>query len=905
MKEFYLNVEQFGNTIFERYIDENGIEKTRTVNYQPSLFCHAKPGMETRYKDIYGKFCTKRDFENMREAKDWIKRMGDIGQPAMGMDDFKLAYLSDMYGSEIVYNRKLIRVANCDIEVTGETFPEPSHAIYEIDAITHYDSVDDKYYVFDLLNSAYGRVSKWCPNLAAKPESEGGDEVKQEILDKVVYMSFETEIEMLLEYVRLWQEKPPVIFTGWNIDGFDVPYLINRITNVLGERVVKKMSPCNKINAKTVSTIYGEQTIYSILGVSMLDYLELYKKFSFTNQPTYNLDYVAEYETGEGKLKYDGPINKLRETNHNRYISYNIVDVHSVQQIDKKRQFIELSLSIGYYSKMQIQSVFSPIKTWDAIIFNSLKDKKLVIPQQKSHIRQSFPGAYVKEPVPNFYKWILSFDLTSLYPSIIRQINISPETIVGSFPVSPLCNYIDKTAPRPSDEYSCSPNGWMFRKDIEGIIPAEVKKVFEQRKEHKKYMLAGQRNLELLKGLMHNAKDSGVEIDVNAFDMKKDFTQADTELLKQASKTDIKLLEELCEMSIVASNTAQINRKLLINSCYGALGNIWFRYYDLRNASAITMFGQLAIQWIERKINEYLNDTLKTENKAYVVAGDTDSVYVCVDELVSRIEHKFNGDTQKLVDFLSKFAEEKMEPAIDKAYQELKEYMNNREHLMFMDREAISGPPLGSKGVGGFWTAKKRYALNVWDMEGTRYDEPKLKIMGLETQKSSTPKSCQIALKESIRRILQEGEASLQEYFKEFEAEFRKQDYKKIAGVSSANNLLKYADAAGYPEKGCPYHIKGVLAYNRATKNIPGVTPIQEGSKIMMVPLKDQNPFDEKCFAWPSGTEIVAELREQVLHHLDYKELFNKTFVKPLSVYSDAAKLDYEKKASLEDFFDI
>lgn len=246
-----------------------------------------------------------------------------------------------------------------------------------------------------------------------------------------------------------------------------------------------------------------------------------------------------------------------------------------------------------------------------------------------------------------------------------------------------------------------------------------------------------------------------------------------------------------------------------------------------------------------------------------------------------------------------------MEPAIDKAYQELKEYMNNREHLMFMDREAISGPPLGSKGVGGFWTAKKRYALNVWDMEGTRYDEPKLKIMGLETQKSSTPKSCQIALKESIRRILQEGEASLQEYFKEFEAEFRKQDYKKIAGVSSANNLLKYADAAGYPEKGCPYHIKGVLAYNRATKNIPGVTPIQEGSKIMMVPLKDQNPFDEKCFAWPSGTEIVAELREQVLHHLDYKELFNKTFVKPLSVYSDAAKLDYEKKASLEDFFDI
>lgn len=334
------------------------------------------------------------------------------------------------------------------------------------------------------------------------------------------------------------------------------------------------------------------------------------------------------------------------------------------------------------------------------------------------------------------------------------------------------------------------------------------------------------------------------------------------------------------------------------------VGNIWFRYYDLRNASAITLFGQLVIQWIERKINEYLNSTLKTKDKKYVIAGDTDSVYVCVDNLVDKVSSVIK-DTQTMVDFLSRFAEEKMEPAINDAFIELKEYMNNREHLMFMDREAISGPPLGSKGLGGFWTAKKRYALNLWDMEGTRYDVPKLKIMGLETQKSSTPKSCQIALTECIRRMLQEGESSLQKYFSEFEKEFKTFEYTTIASVSSANNIAKYSSPEGFPEKGCPYHIKGVLAYIRATKDFPGIDPIFEGEKVMIIPLRDENPYLEKCIAWPSGKKLPREIEDNVLKWIDYQELFRKTFVKPLKSFTDAAKIDYEKRASLADLFDM
>lgn len=498
MTPFYLVVDQIGDDIVERYIDENGIEQIRYVQYEPTLFSHAAEGSITKHKDIYGVPCLPKRFVSIRDAKEWSQKTKGIVE-VLGMDDFKLAYISDTYKNDIKYNRKLIRVANCDIEVTAYEFPNASDAFYEIDAITHYDSIDDKYYVFDLLKSTYGSVSKWDSKLASRKESEGGDEVPQKLLDKVVYFSFDSEKEMLMEYIRLWERKRPVVFTGWNIEGFDIPYILNRIKKICGIDSMKRMSPFGKVTSKIVSNMYGEQEIFNICGVIILDYMDLYKKFSFTNQPSYKLDFVAKYETGVGKLEYDGPISKLRKTNHQRYISYNIMDVESVQAIDAKRGFIDLALSMSYYAKMNVNGVMSPLKTWDAIIFNSLKADNVVVPENKHHIRQPYPGAYVKEPKVGAYKYVMSFDLTSLYPSIIRQVNISPEMIAGQFRPAPIQEYINGTAPRPSDVYSCSPNGMMYKKDVQGIIPKEITKVFFQRKEWKSKMLAGKRNLELLK----------------------------------------------------------------------------------------------------------------------------------------------------------------------------------------------------------------------------------------------------------------------------------------------------------------------------------------------------------------------------------------------------------------------
>lgn len=387
-------------------------------------------------------------------------------------------------------------------------------------------------------------------------------------------------------------------------------------------------------------------------------------------------------------------------------------------------------------------------------------------------------------------------------------------------------------------------------------------------------------------------------------EVMQDFTEEQIKFLSTLPVEELEAIKQRCEYAHALCNTNQHNRKILINGLYGALGNIHFRFYDLRNASATTSFGQLAIQWIARKVNEYLNGLCGTEDHEYVVYCDTDSIYV---ELTPLIEDKIGvdkfKDTNSLVDFMDKFGSTKMEPVIDAGFRELCEYMNNREHLMFMDREAIACPPVGSKGVGGFWTAKKRYGLNVYDMEGVRFTTPHLKIMGLETQRSSTPEAIQKALYESIRIILQEGEESLQGYYKKFESEYKKLDHRAIATVSSANNLGKYDDGKGYPGPKCPYHVRGALAYNRAIKGFRDVDELKEGDKVMVLPLKPGNPFGEKCIAWSSGDDIPIEIRNDVIAYIDHATLFAKTFVGPLETVSQAAGLDYEKRSTLDFLF--
>lgn len=393
------------------------------------------------------------------------------------------------------------------------------------------------------------------------------------------------------------------------------------------------------------------------------------------------------------------------------------------------------------------------------------------------------------------------------------------------------------------------------------------------------------------------------------FDLTKEFTDDDLNYINTLSDEELLELKQHCDDAENAGKVGQLARKTLINSLYGAIGNETFRYYDIRNAQSITLFGQMAIKWIMRKCNEYLNELGKTENHQYVVAGDTDSQYLyfdpIMDKLVEKGVFKTNEDIRS---FMDRLAKEKIEPFIDESYRELCEYMNNNEHLMFMDREAISFPPIGSDGIGGFWKAKKRYALNVWDMEGVVYEKPHLKIMGLETQSTATPARFRVELKECIRLMLQEGEKALQEYYEKIESEYPTYDINEISSVSSVNNIAgSTADSDLNPKAGTYWVVKSALLHNRLAKKYDGIDPIQEGGKAMMMPLIKgaDSKFNSNYFAWESGAKIDKRIMAEIEPYIDYGAQFNKGFVTPLKGITDACKMQYKHVPSIDDYSDL
>ena len=332
-----------------------------------------------------------------------------------------------------------------------------------------------------------------------------------------------------------------------------------------------------------------------------------------------------------------------------------------------------------------------------------------------------------------------------------------------------------------------------------------------------------------------------------------------------------------------------------MNSAYGALGNEYFRFFDVRMAESITLSGQLSIRWIEARMNEYLNKLLNTEGEDYVIASDTDSLYISFDKLVDKVLPKgtdLSEDdyTRKVVDFLDNVARQKIEPFIDKSYQNLAEVLNAYDQKMIMKREAIA-----NKGI---WTAKKRYALNVYDNEGVRYAEPKLKVMGLEIVKSSTPASCRVALKESVKLIMNYDELTVQKYIKDFRETFKKLPFEDIAFPRGVTDITKYRNA----DKSIPIHVRGSLLYNNLLKEHKldkRFETIKDGEKIKFCYLKVPNKIGENVISFISDFPRELNLEK----YIDYDLQFSKSFLEPLKIILDAVGWSSEKKITLDSFF--
>tara|TARA_S200000501_G_scaffold87230_1_gene80269 strand:- start:770 stop:2647 length:1878 start_codon:yes stop_codon:yes gene_type:complete len=624
---------------------------------------------------------------------------------------------------------------------------------------------------------------------------------------------------------------------------------------LFGEKEMKQISPWGIVYREDLEIKGRQQILYNIFGINVVDYMDLYKKFTYTNQESYRLDHIAFVELGQKKVDHSEFENfKQFYTNDwQKFIDYNIVDVELVIRLEEKMKLLELAVALAYDAKVNIRDVYYQVRMWDTIIYNFLKEKNIVVPPAKrSHKDEKYEGAYVKEPKPGRYDWVVSFDLNSLYPHLIMQYNISPETLVEkrhpSATVARILGQKEQIDPR----YALCANGAQYRKDIHGFLPEIMQKIYDERVQSKKLMLMAKQEYE---------------------------------------KTPTKELEK----SISKYNNIQMARKIQLNSAYGAIGNQYFRYYNLRNAEAITMSGQVSIRWIEHKMNKFLNDTLKTEGEDYVIASDTDSIYLNLGPLVERVYEGREKTNKSVVTFLNKICELELEKYIEGSYKELAKYVNAYDQKMVMKRENIAST--------GIWTAKKRYMLNVWDSEGVRYDEPKLKMMGIEAVKSSTPAPCRTAIKNAIQVMMNGTEDDLLSYIDTFKSEFNSLPPEDIAFPRSVNGLRKFKASGTVYSKGCPLHVRGTLLYNFyiAKNKLEYKYPlVQEGEKIKYAYLLRPNPLgNENVISFLNTFPRELDLEESI----DRDAQFKKSFLDPLRIISDVIGWDIERVPNLEFLF--
>ena len=820
---FYTNIVPWGNSLLLREV-VNGKRVARRIKYSPTLYC---PVMrETKFKTLDGRYVTPIKHQTIKEAKQWVEGYKDQPHLVYGNTQFQYTFLNEEYGHD--FEKDQILITTIDIEVACENgFPNPDVADEELLSITLKNQQNKEIIVFGL------------------------HEYKSKRKD-VTYIKCNDEKDLLYEFLNFWSSNYPDVITGWNTEFFDIPYLVNRIRNVLGEDDVKRLSPWKSVHSKEVYQMGRTQMVYDIQGIAALDYFDLYRKFTYTNQENYRLDHIAEVELGV--KKDDNPHETFREWYTNDYqsfIDYNIKDVELVDALEDKMKLIELCLTMAYAAKVNYTDVLGAVRYWDVLIHNYLMKKGIVIPQKSSKNKSAkFEGAYVKDPQVGMHKWVLSFDLNSLYPHLIMQYNISPETLKSekTVPGMTVDKLLDKKVDtKPLDKVTMTPNGALFRTDKQGFLPEMMKEMYDDRVKYKRYMLDAKQNY------------------VNTKDAK---------YIKQISKF----------------NNIQMAKKISLNSAYGAIGNNWFRYYSNTMAEAVTTSGQLSIRWIEKKINEYMNNLLQSKDVDYVIASDTDSVYITFDKLIE----KFNPKNP--VDFLDTIAKDKIEPFIDKSYKELADYLNAYDQKMQMKREVIA-----DKGI---WTVKKRYILNAYDIEGVRYKEPELKIMGIEAVKSSTPAACRVKIKEALKILMSGSEKEMNEFIQNFRKEFMHLPPELVAYPRSVNGLSKWTESHSLFKKGAPIHVKGAILYNhliRKNKLENRYPNIQEGDKIKFLYMTLPNIYQSSAIAF------ITKLPKQLNFNIDYETQFEKSFVEPLNYIIEKINWNvdrsYGTQGTLEDFF--
>jgi DNA polymerase elongation subunit (family B) len=828
LSKSYINAYQSGrDTITHIYI-ENDKVKSEKVYFKPFFGVKATKNEETNWTDMYSRPVKLRILDSMSQANEWRKENKGI-LDVYGDVPYPIQFIASTYKKQIDENRKPIKIMNFDIEVysTGE-FPKPDQAKFPINAITVQDMNEDTYNTFSLKKLTTVRSN-------------------------VKYHHCKDEEELLVKFIDFLSGNVHIM-TGWNIMNFDIPYIVNRCKQLLDPEYVARISPERKMSERTKRTNKGiEFVTYEWLGVIVWDYIDLYQKYQLEPRESYSLDAVCKIELGESKVNFKDEhddLNRLYDDDFEKFIEYNIRDVELVSLLDKKMGFIDLGLSIMYMAKCTPDQIFGTVGAWDSFLYNQLLKRKMLAPPKKDiHSREDFIGGYVKEPTPGFHKWVVVYDIASSYPSQIICRNLSPETILDEhiipaelkdmrnrFKGIDTCCDIDSLIEfKPLlQKYNVSytSNGNFFDISKVGVIPGIVSELFEGRK--------------LIKKQMKTEKAKGY--DVKSLDMR--------------------------QMAI----------KILMNSLYGAMGNVHFRYFDRRIAEAITSDGQVCV----KGVGEFVTNALNIP----VIYSDTDSIFCELNEYVKNRYKDKLPSKDKILEFCLKLSEQFIQPKVKEFFLKMSENMNMRTNAINMETECVAD--------SCFFTAKKRYVMNkVWD-EGTYHlENPKLKIRGIEIVRTSTPQWCRDRLKKAVNLIFEtESNEDLIKYIKQCKSEFKELPFEQQAfprGVNFSNYQLG--------GKAVPIQVRAALLYNHFLKKMELDKihpPISNGSKMKYCYIIEPNHFRSDIIGCHE-TRMPDELKSMFV--IDVDKQFGKAFIAPLEKMFTAIGWHTEEQNNLDDFF--
>lgn len=855
--KFYTNVDRYRNDILVRGYKDGKQFQTK-VKFKPTLFIPTRE--KTEWYTLEGRPVDKIQPGTMSECREFVERYDGVeGFEIYGTTNYIHQYIRENFSNNIKFNQEKLNICTVDIEVASDDgFPEPSEARHEVITITIKNNNGTIYHTWGLYDFNVDNCGM-----------------------PVLYRKCKNEKDLLLDFLEYWSTHYPDIITGWNCRIFDIPYLINRLTNVFNEKIAQSFSPWRIVNYEGIEIGGKKFPTYRVVGIQQLDYMDLFKKFGYAygQQETYKLDHIANVVLGEKKLDYSeyGTLHGLYKNDFQKFVEYNVKDVELVDKLEDKLGLITLVLTLSYKAKVNYVDCFRTVGIWDSMLYNYLSDQHIAIPMKRDNIKDSkIEGAHVKDPLVGMHRWVVSFDLNSLYPHIMMQFNMSPETIVDdTVPGVTVDNLVDGIQYEfDKTKYCMTARGNLFKKDTKGIIPTIINGLYNERSLIKNKMLDAKQDMQNY-AMMDKNENAGQ-------------TRGNTHTVDTPPVTKDEL-----DKSIVSFDCQQMAIKILMNSLYGATSNQYFRFFDVRVAESITKTGQFIIRWAEKNINNYLNTLMKTTNVDYVIAIDTDSLYINFSSLVDEVFGE-NQPIDKVVNFLDKVSKEKIEPLLDKVYTVLQHNMGCNEQMMVMKREAIA-----DKGI---WTGKKHYILNVWNNEGVQYKESYLKTQGIEAVRSSTPTIVKDLINKTLKMIMTESESNVQQWIQSQRRNWSSMEPEDIAFPRGVNNIESFIDHSSLYKSATPMQVRAAILYNsqlEKNKLTDRYEYIQSGNKMKYIYMKKPNPIMENVF----GFVNVFPRELDLVKYIDYDTQFEKSFLKPISTILHAIGWTAEKQNNLEDFF--